>query len=126
MQSWDIDFQTQMEIWELFGTSSRAIWTIFEVTLGGQGTAPARSLIHQNWTYSLLFGSYVSAVGFAVICVIQALFSKDTLEVATNDAEAMVHEQRQHKSDTCKKLQQVFVVADTSGDGLLSVQEFTD
>merc|ERR1719330_251397 len=121
-----LDLDTQRRLWERFGTSTRSFWSMFEVTLGSQGTSPTQKLVEVHWGFCLFFLLYVSGVVFAVICVIQALFLKDTLEVAANDADAMVQEGLQHRSETIHKLEQVFLAADTSCDGVLSRQEFED
>merc|ERR1740123_2322181 len=113
-------------LYDMYGTSTKAFWTMFEITLGGQGTALGRPLVAFHWTYGIFFLLYVSGVTFAVVCIIQALFLKDTLEVAANDAEAMVQEQLWAKKETCRKLEQVFLAADTSCDGFISPQEFED
>jgi len=117
---------SDLDLWELYGTSTRAFWTLFEITLGAQGTSLARPLVAIHWIYAPFFLFYVSGVVFAVICIIQALFLKDTLEVAANDAEAMVQEQLWHKKELCRKLEQVFLAADASCDGFISPEEFED
>jgi len=48
------------------------------------------------------------------------------LEVAANDVEAMVQENLWQKKEICKKLEQVFLVVDSSGDGFISPEEFED
>merc|ERR1712012_409567 len=69
---------------------------------------------------------YVSGVVFAVISIIQALFLKDTLDAAANDAAAMVQASMMRRNETICKLAQVFLAADVDGDGVLSMQEFED
>jgi len=114
------------DLWDLYGTSTRSFWTMFEITLGGQGTEPTKGLVNLHWSFTLFFLIYISGVVFAIICIIQALFLKDTLDVAADDAEAMVQEQMWKRKDTCAKLEEVFQAADTSGDGALSPEEFED
>merc|ERR1719400_1008255 len=99
---------------------------MFEVTLGGQGTSLARPLIELHWSYALVFMLYVSTVVFAIICIIEALFLKDTLKIAANDADLMVQEQLEAKRDTSRKIHELFTAADKSGDGLISLHEFED
>jgi len=112
-------------IYEYYGTPPRAFLTMFEVTIGGEGMSFFRPIIkYVHWSYSFFFGGYVSIVVFAIICIIQALFLKDTLDMAANDAEMMVQEQLQNKKRYSQLLGQLFVAADTSGDGLVTLEEF--
>merc|ERR1712194_15168 len=113
------------EIYRDFGSSPKALWTVFEVTLGGEGSGRFRPLIdYISWTYSIFIAAYIAFAVFAVICIIQALFLKDTLEIAANDAEAMVQEHMLIKAEYMKKLHSVFLAADTSGDGKVTLEEF--
>lgn len=121
-----LDIGTQQKLWSLYGTSTRAFWTVFEITLGNRGTEPAELLVEVHWFFSVFFVLYVSGVVFAIICIIQAMFLKDTMEVASNDAEIMVQDTIWKRRETCRKLEQIFEVADVSGDGALSPQEFED
>lgn len=120
------DPNLRLELWNQYGTSTKALWTLFEMTLGSQGTNPTRQLVGVHWSFCLFVTLYIGGVVFAVICIIQALFLKDTLEVAANDAEAMVNEGLERRSDTIRKLEQVFYAADTDGDAGLSLEEFED
>merc|ERR1712113_12961 len=121
-----LEIEQQRDIFKLYGTSSRALWTMFQVTLGGEGLALAEAVVDLHWFYTLFFVTYSAVVVFAVICIIQALFLKDTLECAANDAEMMVQERLDLKRNTLDKLRAVFMVADTSGDGFLTLDELEE
>merc|ERR1712150_82084 len=71
-------------------------------TLGGHGTAMARTVVELHWSYGFFLVMYVSSVVFAVICIIQALFLKDTLDAAASDAEMMVQERLSSKKANCE------------------------
>merc|ERR1712032_1266599 len=57
---------------------------------------------------------------------ISALFLKDTLQVAANDAEMMVEQAMATKASYLEKLEEVFFYADKSHDGKLSFQELSE
>merc|ERR1712032_446357 len=56
---------------------------------------------------------------------ISALFLKDTLQVAANDAEMMVEQAMATKASYLEKLEEVFFYADKSHDGMLSFEELS-
>jgi len=56
--------------------------------------------------------------------IITALFLKDTLQVAANDAEMVIQEKMNEKKAYAKKLMDVFEAADVTGDGKISLEEF--
>lgn len=79
-----------------------------------------------HWTYAFLFALYVSVVVFAVTRIITALFLKDTLQIASNDADMMIHESLQATKKDVAKLREIFELADKSKDGLLTLDELED
>merc|ERR1719316_873329 len=66
-----------------YGTSSRAVYTLFEVTLSGCWPTYFRPLIDKVSVWYAVFAIfYVTMVVFAVIRIITALFLKKTLQAA--------------------------------------------
>merc|ERR1740121_973647 len=104
-----MDAATRLEVYNSYGTASRALWTMFTVTLGSQGTAPAGDLAMMHWSYAIFFAAYVLCVGFAVICIIEALFLKDTLKMAAKDADMLVQEHLDTKRETFKRIHDLFI-----------------
>merc|ERR1711920_52074 len=101
----DMTTERREWIYDSHGTPPRAFWTLFEVTLGGQGSSLFRPLTQSvYWAFSIFFFFYLSFVGFAVISIIQALFLKDTLDQAEKDAESMIQNQLDAKQKYCEKL----------------------
>eukprot|EP00971_Amphidinium_carterae_P064882 1285702-Amphidinium_carterae.1 len=111
--------------WEHYGTSSRAMYTMFEVTLSGCWPNYVRPLMNEiSWWYASFFVIYVAFVVFAVIRVITAIFLKETLDAAGADAEMMVQEKAKKRAQYLEKLKAVFIMADVSGDGMVTEEEF--
>merc|ERR1712107_267755 len=64
--------------------------------------------------FALFWAIYVMFVIFAMTRIITAVFLKDTLQAAADDAEKQIR----------RKLHTVFAAADTSGDGRITMDEF--
>eukprot|EP00408_Alexandrium_pacificum_P037572 CAMPEP_0171289390 /NCGR_PEP_ID=MMETSP0790-20130122/70579_1 /TAXON_ID=2925 /ORGANISM="Alexandrium catenella, Strain OF101" /LENGTH=531 /DNA_ID=CAMNT_0011759015 /DNA_START=90 /DNA_END=1685 /DNA_ORIENTATION=- len=95
-----------------YGSSSRALLTVFEVTFSGGWPHYARPLIEDVSGYwSIPFVMYITAVVFAMVRIISALFLKEKMK----DVKAFVN-----------KLTELFEQADLSKDGYLSREELTN
>merc|ERR1719456_1797124 len=87
------DYKVRLWCWTYYGTSLRAMYTMFEITLSGCWPNYVRPLLNDvSWTYAIFFIIYVSVVWFAVIRIITAIFLKETLEAAQNDDDIMITE----------------------------------
>eukprot|EP00435_Cladocopium_sp_Y103_P036608 s1334_g9.t1 len=70
------------------------------------------------------FLTYLTLVVFAVIRVVTALFIKETLASAANDADMVMEDKRRADVETNAKLEELFLAADENQDGILSPGEF--
>mmetsp|Transcript_81813 Transcript_81813/g.249985 ORF Transcript_81813/g.249985 Transcript_81813/m.249985 type:complete len:634 (-) Transcript_81813:271-2172(-) len=114
-------------LYKHYGTSSRAMWTMFELTFSGGWPNYVRRLVEEvHMGYAFFFAIYVTVVVFAITRIITALFLKDTLQTASEDHEMMLREQQAKKEKCTQKLKGLFSLADTSGDGMISLVEFKD
>jgi len=123
----DTTLEAELRIWifDRYGTTSRALWTMFEVTFSGGWPNYARRLVEEvHYSFAFVYAIYASVVVFAVTRIITALFLKDTLQVAANDADMMIQESAMMKKQYAAKLHELFLVADTSVDGKVSFEEF--
>jgi len=110
-----------------YGTSSKALYTIFEVTFSGCWPNYARPLIeklHPLW--AIFWAIYVTFVVFTLIRIIYALLLKDTMQAATNDADQVVQERMAQTKSMLAKLETLFHEADASGDERISREEFEE
>lgn len=120
-----IALETRAWIFRMYGTSSRAFYTVFELTFSGGWPNYARILVEEvNATYSVFFFIYIISVTFAMFRIITALFLRDTLALASSDAEMAVQEKMKQKESYASKLLDFFSAADTSQDGYLTLGEF--
>eukprot|EP00931_Biecheleriopsis_adriatica_P024987 TRINITY_DN15448_c0_g1_i2.p1 TRINITY_DN15448_c0_g1~~TRINITY_DN15448_c0_g1_i2.p1 ORF type:complete len:683 (+),score=85.53 TRINITY_DN15448_c0_g1_i2:128-2176(+) len=120
----DNEFDDRLWIWLHYGTAYRAVYTMYEVTFAGNWPTYVRPVLETvDQAFSIFFLLYVTLVVFAVTRVIAAIILRDTLEAAGNDAEVIIQEREAKKSAYVNKLESVFRVADTSGDGVISLEE---
>jgi len=108
-----------------YGTPLRSTYTMFELTFSGGWPNYARRLVEKvSPAWSIFFLVYVFAVIFAMFRIITALFLRDALAVAAQDQEAALIAEEAKRKNVAGKLAAVFKRADTSGDGMLTFDEF--
>eukprot|EP00929_Paragymnodinium_shiwhaense_P069750 TRINITY_DN35192_c0_g1_i2.p1 TRINITY_DN35192_c0_g1~~TRINITY_DN35192_c0_g1_i2.p1 ORF type:complete len:191 (-),score=17.95 TRINITY_DN35192_c0_g1_i2:182-754(-) len=74
--------------------------------------------------YMIFFVVYRTLVGFAVLKVVTAIFNAETFRVSQSDDDIMLlHKERQIAIHT-RRMQQLVLEADESGDGYLGLDEF--
>eukprot|EP00928_Gymnodinium_smaydae_P015618 TRINITY_DN15787_c0_g2_i1.p1 TRINITY_DN15787_c0_g2~~TRINITY_DN15787_c0_g2_i1.p1 ORF type:complete len:564 (-),score=97.72 TRINITY_DN15787_c0_g2_i1:58-1749(-) len=121
----DNDYDLRLWLNRHYGDFSKALYTMFEITYSGGWPSFVRPVIEgvSRW-YTLPFLVYITIVVFAVIRIITALFLKETLACAANDAELALDEKRQQADSYRLRLEEVFHTADSDGDGFISREEF--
>jgi len=114
----------RMEAFEYFGNFSRALLSIFELTLGNW--APIARFLHEHvseW-FGVVIIAYQLIVGFAVVMVIRGVFLHETFQAVEHDDDLMILRQIRRKAKLTKKMEALFLEADDSGDGYLNHEEF--
>jgi len=120
-----IDAETKAWSYRYYGTPSRSLWTVFELTFSGGWPGYARRLVEKvTPLYSIPFALYIAGVVFAMFRIITALFLKDTLSIAQSDADTVIQDKMREKNAYAQKLLSFFRAADTSGDGIVTLEEF--
>lgn len=74
--------------------------------------------------YILFFIVYIGGVVFAVTRIISAIFLRQTLHVASQEADMMIAEYKRDRDKLMAKLKIFFEEADQSGDGMMDRTEF--
>jgi len=119
-------YDDRVQMWTLYGTAYRSAYTIYEVTFAGNWPTNARPVLNKvSQFYSIFFVVYVTIIVFALIRIISAIFLKDTLDAAQNDAEHLVVEKMHKKADYVRKLEHLFQAIDASGSGLITEERLT-
>merc|ERR1712150_223627 len=114
----------RQEVFVYFGTFDRAMLSMFEVTLANW--PPICRTMQENvgdgwWVFFVLHKLFI---GFAVVAVITGVFIQETFRVASTNDQIMVRQKDRAKREHETKMMRFFKAADTSGDGILTVQEF--
>mmetsp|Transcript_51453 Transcript_51453/g.95191 ORF Transcript_51453/g.95191 Transcript_51453/m.95191 type:complete len:595 (-) Transcript_51453:37-1821(-) len=116
--------EERLEVYEYFGTFSRALLSMFELTMANW--PPICRLLMENvsevWMVPTLL--HKLTVGFAVIGVINGVFMQETFKVAATDDTIMVRQKQKAVNMHRKKMKLLFETADETGDGQLSLEEF--
>lgn len=114
----------KQQIFKYFGTTWRALFTMFELTLGNW-VVPARILQeHAGAAYCLFTVIFKLCIGFGVLGVVNGVFTQETFKVAAADNRIMMRQKEREVKHHTKKMKQLFSAADESGDGILDSEEF--
>eukprot|EP00434_Breviolum_minutum_P003677 symbB.v1.2.003234.t1/scaffold179.1/size284905/1 len=96
-------------VWARYGTTYRAMYTLYEITFAGNWPTNARPVLDKvSQMFVIFYLLYVTIIVFAVIRVISAIFLKDTLDEANNDAQQMVLERMRKKAEYVERLETTF------------------
>lgn len=121
------DLDTRKLINSFYGSFLKALFTMFEVTYSGGWPSKFRPVVDfVNPWYSLLLLSYVTLVVFALLRIVTAIFLKETLANAANDAELQIDESKRTSQMYQSKLKDVFHTMDGDDSGSVSYQEFIE
>jgi len=114
----------QKEVYEYFGTFSRSLLSLFEMTLANWPPI-CRLLVNNVSEWWMIFCLlHKLTMGFAVIGVINGVLMQETFRVAHTDDNVMVREKQRAMRVHTTKMKALFDDADTSGDGKLDIEEF--
>ncbi|CAJ1366095.1 unnamed protein product [Effrenium voratum] len=113
-------------VYVYFGTFSRALLTMFEITLANW--PPVCRALTENVTewFMIFFLVHKVTMGFAVIGVINGVLMQETFKVASYDDTIMMRTKQKAMRNHIKKMQLLFDEADTSEDGKIDLQEFQE
>eukprot|EP00929_Paragymnodinium_shiwhaense_P064959 TRINITY_DN32615_c1_g1_i1.p1 TRINITY_DN32615_c1_g1~~TRINITY_DN32615_c1_g1_i1.p1 ORF type:complete len:599 (+),score=76.83 TRINITY_DN32615_c1_g1_i1:88-1884(+) len=121
-----IPVEGRLELYKYFGTFSSGFFSMYEITMGNW--VPISRTIIENvsdW-YIIFVVVYRTLVGFAVLKVVTAIFNAETFRVMQCDDDVMLmHKERQIVTHT-RRMEQLLLEGDDSGDGVLTIDEFKD
>jgi len=116
----------KQQIYKYFGTFSRTMVTMYEITLGNW--VPVTRLLMENVSqvYGPVILSYRFVTGFAMVRVITGVFLHETFKVAAMDDNLMVVQKQRQTSMYKRKMLDLIQMADTSADGKIDKEEFME
>jgi len=114
----------RVKCFELFGTFSNSMLSMFEVTLGPW--IPICRFLYSkvDSRYALLFIGYRLFMGIAVLRVMYGVFLCVTFECATSDDETMIARKRRENRKLADQMRKLMTQFDVSNDGSMSRAEF--
>jgi hypothetical protein len=120
----EIAEERKMRTFQYFGTFSRSLFSMFEMTLANW-TIVGRFLMEDVSEFvgvaTILFKL---TMGFTVIAVINGCFIKETFKLAEQDDLLMIMQKDKDRRVHTEKMLKLLEIADTKGDGTLTRQEF--
>jgi len=116
--------EEKREVFEYFGSFSRALLSTFEMTLGNWPPVCRILMEHVSEWFMVICVLHKLTVGFAVIGIINGVFIQETFRVAAQDDFIMMHQKESAARTHMSKMQRLFAAGDASGDGLLDKKEF--
>eukprot|EP00440_Ansanella_granifera_P023523 gb/GFBE01025544.1/.p1 GENE.gb/GFBE01025544.1/~~gb/GFBE01025544.1/.p1 ORF type:complete len:621 (+),score=153.82 gb/GFBE01025544.1/:1-1863(+) len=120
------DQEAQRKVFAYWGTSWRTFLTMFEILFANWAPSCRVLVDNVNEWFALAFLVYRCAIGVALINVVNSVFISQTLSLAQNDEAFLMKKAEKEQMNYKKKLEALFMNADSSGDGLLSMAEFMD
>jgi len=118
--------EERLEVFEYFGTFTRSMLSMFEITLGNW--PPVCRLLSEKvseW-FMLLCILHKLVIGFAVVGVINGVFIQETFKVASSDNQIMMRQKERSSNLHEMKMRQLFLEADNDGDGFVSADEWRE
>jgi len=111
-------------VYSYYGTFTRAIMTLFEITLGN--FVPVTRLMMQDVSeiYVVFALIHKLVIGFAVVMVITGVFVQETMTVAQTDNTIMINQKERALSLHVAKMTALFKAADFDGSGRLDRGEW--
>lgn len=123
----DVDMSVRHAVHRQFGTYTRSMVTMWEITLANW-VPPCRLLVDNVSEYFAIFVvAYKCIVGFAVLKVITGVFLHETFRTAGLDDDVMIQNRRMMRERFRNKMLTFFDEADVGsgdGDGVVSCEEF--
>jgi Ca2+-binding EF-hand superfamily protein len=120
----EYSLSAKQEVYAYFGSFTRAMLTMFELTLADwpNATRLLTEEANEYWMYFCL--AHKLTIGFAVIGVINGVFMQETFKAASMDDALMVRQKLKAMKEHKTKMMRLFSQADESGDGSVDREEF--
>merc|ERR1712137_165287 len=120
------DVDLRRAVFQNFGTFSRTMITMMELTMGNFMPVCELLIEHVDEMYGHLVLVYKMAIGFAVISVIRGVFLHETFKAASSDDELMVMQKKRAQKKHEKEMMRLFDQANVSSEAGIERAEFRE
>jgi hypothetical protein len=120
------ELEERQEIFAYFGTFSRSMLSMFEMTLANWPPICRMLQDNVNEWFVVFCVMHKLIIGFAIIGVINGVFIQETFKVASTDDNLMIYQKERAVRLHNQKMRRLFHAADETGDGLLDLEEFSN
>lgn len=120
----EMELRQRREVYEYFGTFSRALISMFEISFASHVQVSRTILENVGEGYVFFFLVYKLLVGLSVMKVITGVFLHETFKVCSEDDDLMVIQKRRAMKEHMKKMNKLFERVDADDDGCLIWEEF--
>merc|ERR1740121_2501756 len=120
----DGDQTEQAEVYYYFGSFSRSLLSMFEITLANWPTACRVLMDNVHEAFMIYALIHKMLLGFAVIGVINAVFIQETFRCAIADDAVMVAQTKQKQHVHRTRMEKLFAEADENFDNKIDVDEW--
>lgn len=120
----DDQLEKHHKMYEYFGTCTRCMLSMFEITLGNW--PPVARLLSEEvseW-FTIICLLHKLTIGFAVVGVFSGVIMQETFKVAQTDDIILLRQKKATAAVLKKKLKALFEELDESNDGCLEADEF--
>jgi len=121
-----LDLDLRLFIYTYYGTTSRSILTMFQVTMApGSWSVVGRRIIEEvNPAFAWFYIAYVGGVSFAVVRIITALFLRKTLSIAVMDESDCRNEKVKKQRRVSEEIRDSWEESCEGPDGRLGLPQF--
>jgi hypothetical protein len=118
------DMEGRVKVFEYFGTFSRTVLTMFELSLANWPPVCRLLTEHISEWFMLFFIAYKLTMGFAVINVVNGVFMQETFKVASSDDSIIIRQKQRDVELYSRKIEKLFLAADADHKGIINFEEF--
>lgn len=121
-ENWSGD---KMEVYRYYGTFSRSLLTMFEITLANFIPVTRSMISNVSQVYFVFAMLHKFFIGLAVVLVITGVFIQETMKVAQTDNNIMLQQRERSNKLHTRKIKALFELIDADGSGQISSEDFT-